>query len=89
MATVEFTPNLGKHIEVTSLAIEGNNLREVVDAVCADNQQLKSYLLDDQDRLRKHVTIFVDNVQLKDRVNLSDSVTPNSSVYIAQALSGG
>ncbi|NKB32236.1 MAG: MoaD/ThiS family protein [Pseudomonadales bacterium] len=89
MATIEFTPNLAKHIEVDSLAIDGNNLREVLDQVCADNLQLKSYLLDDQDRLRKHVTIFVDNVQLKDRNNLSDAVAPNSSVYIAQALSGG
>lgn len=89
MALVEFTPNLARHIDVSARAIEGSSLREIIDGICADNQQLKSYLLDDQDRLRKHVTIFVDNVQLKDRTNLSDSVSATSSVYIAQALSGG
>lgn len=89
MATVEFTPNLAKHVTTTSLTVEGGNVAEVLRAVCESNKQLKGYLVDDQDRLRKHVTIFIDNVQLSDRQDLSDLVNENSFVYIAQALSGG
>ena len=89
MVRVEFTPNLSRHIDCESLSVEGSNLREVIIAVCTANTQLKSYLLDDQDRLRKHVTVFIDNVQIKDRIQLSDPVSQSSSVYITQALSGG
>lgn len=89
MATVEFTPNLAKHIAVNTLEVEGKCLREIIDKICSDNRQLKSYLLDDQQSLRKHVTVFVNNEQLRDRQYLSDPITPNSSIYIAQALSGG
>ena len=39
--------------------------------------------------LRKHMTIFVDGHALRDRVRLSDPVTPGSVVHICQALSGG
>jgi hypothetical protein len=45
--------------------------------------------LDDQGQLRKHVTVFIDNVRIQDRSNLSDTVSASSAVYIAQALSGG
>lgn len=89
MAIVDFTPNLARHVQCGSLHVEGNSVRAILDAVCTDNTQLKPYLLDDQERLRKHVTVFVDNTQIKDRQGLSDPVAADSMVYIAQALSGG
>lgn len=89
MATVEFTPNLAKHIETQSLSVSGSTLGEVLSAICQQNTQLKRYLVDDQDRLRKHVTVFIDNTQVRDRIKLSDPVGESSTVYIAQALSGG
>jgi len=89
MALIEFTPNLKRHIDCESLTVEGSDVRQILDSICNSNANLKSYLLDDQGRLRKHVTVFIDNHQIRDRKKLSDSVAPNSSVYIAQALSGG
>ena len=89
MVQVEFTPNLSRHIDCASMSVEGSDLCEVINAVCAANTSLRPYLLDDQHRLRKHVTVFIDNVQIKDRIRLSDPVTESSFVYIAQALSGG
>jgi len=89
MARVEFTPNLSRHVECRALSVEGGDVREILDRVCAANSRLKTYLLDDQDRLRKHVTVFIDNVQIRDRRRLSDPVGADSAVYIAQALSGG
>ena len=89
MAQIAFTPNLSRHLDCPSLAVDGSTVAEVLSALCAAHTQLRSYLLDDQDRLRKHVTVFVDNVQIKVRIGLSDTVQESSSVYIAQALSGG
>ena len=89
MASVEFTPNLSRHVQCEALCVDGSDIRQVLLAVCATNESLRRYLLDDQDRLRKHVTVFIDNTQIADRKTLSDPVAPSSSVYIAQALSGG
>ena len=89
MARVEFTPNLSRHIDCAAVSVQASSVREVLDAVCKGNVRLRSYLLDDQDRLRKHVTVFVDNVQIRDRERLTDPVTDDSAVFIAQALSGG
>ena len=89
MASVEFTPNLSRHIDCEALSSKGTTLRQLIDEICSDNPQLKPYILDDQDRLRKHVTVFIDGVQVQDRKGLNDPINMESSVYIAQALSGG
>lgn len=89
MALVEFTPNLHRHIKCQSMTIDGNTIKQVLGTVCEENTSLRSYLLDDQGQLRKHVTVFIDNVRIKDRSDLSDVVSASSAVYIAQALSGG
>jgi molybdopterin converting factor small subunit len=50
---------------------------------------LESYLLDELGRLRQHVNIFVDGSLIKDREQLTDTLTSDSEVFIMQALSGG
>ncbi len=64
-------------------------MREVLDRVFSGNAQARSYVLDDQAALRKHITIFVNGQPIWDRVHLSDPVPENGQVYILQALSGG
>lgn len=64
-------------------------MREVLDAVFAGNPQARSYVLDDQAALRRHMTIFVDGRIISDRARLSDPVTDKSSIHVFQALSGG
>jgi sulfur-carrier protein len=49
----------------------------------------RSYVLDDQSELRKHMNVFVDGNRVRDRVHLSDPVPADAEVYIIQALSGG
>ena len=89
MPVVVFTPNLRRHIECPSAQVSGRTLRETLLAVFDDNPKLKSYILDDQDRLRQHVVIFVDGEVVSDRIRLSDPVKEASEVYVMQALSGG
>ena len=63
--------------------------REALDKVFEQNPGLKGYLLDDQDCLRRHVAISVDNVMIKDRIGLGDALGPNSEIYVLQSLTGG
>ena len=58
-------------------------------AVFEQVPKLRSYILDDQGAVRTHVVIFVDGIAIHDRKQLSDSVRPDSEIFVMQALSGG
>ncbi len=89
MATIRFTANLAKHRETRAIDAAGDTVRGVVEAGLADDPLLRGYVLDDQDRLRKHVNIFIDGAMIADRLRLSDPVAPDADIYVMQALSGG
>jgi hypothetical protein len=89
MARVTFTTNLRRHVDCPIVEAEGRTVREVLDIVFASNDRLRSYVLDDQAALRKHMTILVDGQRLRDLEKLSDTVTPTTQIYVLQALSGG
>jgi molybdopterin synthase sulfur carrier subunit len=89
MAKVVFTPNVQRHVACPQAEASGRTVREVLDNVFADNAQARSYVLDDQSALRKHMAIFVDGVMIRDRARLSDPVRETSTIYVFQALSGG
>jgi sulfur-carrier protein len=89
MARIVFTANIQRHVECPQAEAEGDSVREVLDKVFASNPQARSYVLDDQAALRRHMTVFVDGRALRDRVCLSDRVDAGSTVYVFQALSGG
>lgn len=61
----------------------------VLDQVFAAEPRLRSYILDDQDRLRRHVIIYVNDARIADRDRLSDLVGETDEVFVFQALSGG
>jgi molybdopterin synthase sulfur carrier subunit len=89
MAKVIFTPNVQRHVTCPQAQAPGSTVREVLDNVFADNVQARSYVLDDQRALRKHMAIFVDGRMIRDRAGLADRVGENSTIYVFQALSGG
>ena len=64
-------------------------MREALDVVFGQNPKLRSYVVDEAGALRKHVSVFVDNRPIIDRVGLTDSLGADSEIYILQALSGG
>ena len=43
-------------------------------ATSQDNERARGYVLDDQGALRKHMAIFIDGRQVRDRIALTDSV---------------
>ena len=89
MPRVNFTENLKRHIDCPPREVSGATVRAALAAVFAENPRLGSYILDDQARLRKHVTIFVNSQMISDRGGLSDPVRPGDEVFVFQALSGG
>ena len=89
MAKVVFTPNIQRHVACPDAEAPGRTVREVLDGVFADNPKARSYVLDDQAALRRHMSIFVDGVLIGDRARLSDPVSITSTISVFQALSGG
>jgi molybdopterin converting factor small subunit len=89
MAKVAFTANIQRHVACPATEAPGRTVREVLDNVFAANPQARSYVLDDQSALRRHMTIFLDGVPIRDRTHLSEPVTDESRIYVFQALSGG
>jgi sulfur-carrier protein len=89
MAKIVFTPNIQRHVICPNTEAAGRTVCEVLEKVFAENPQARSYVLDDQSALRKHITIFIDGQVIHDRIRLSDAVNENSRIYILQALSGG
>lgn len=89
MAHLTFTPHLQRHLDVPPRQVEGATVREVLDAVFTDNPRLRGYLLDDQGRLREHLSVFVDGHPARDREGLTDPVPGEAEIYVLQALSGG
>lgn len=89
MARVSFTNNLRRHLSCPTAEVPGDTVRAILDGVFATNPQLRSYLLDDQGRLRKHVKVYVGGRAAADTSGLSDPVGLGDEVFVFQALSGG
>lgn len=89
MARVTFTANLQRHLSCPDLTVPGSTVRVVLDQVFAVEPRLRSYILDDQDRVRRHVAIYVNGDRIADRERLSDPVDDDDEVFVFQALSGG
>jgi molybdopterin synthase sulfur carrier subunit len=89
MARIAFTPNLQRHLPCPPREAEGETVRAVLETVFGANPRLRSYLLDDQGRLRRHVVVYVNDRPVADRARLSDPVAHTDEVFVFQALSGG
>jgi molybdopterin converting factor small subunit len=89
LARVSFTNNLRRHLACPTVAVPGGTVRAVLDGVFETNPRLRSYLLDDQGRLRKHVKVYVNDRAVADTSGLSDPVGEADEVFVFQALSGG
>lgn len=89
MATVRFTESIQRHVQCPTREIAGTTVREVLEGYFADNERARGYVLDDQGALRKHMAIFIDGRQVKDRAALTDRVDEHAVIDLIQSLSGG
>ncbi len=89
MPHVTFTQNIQRHVSCPETEAEGRSVREVLDRVFAANPRARDYVLDDQGAVRRHMVVFVDGRQIRDRTQLTDPVPADGEVCVMQALSGG
>jgi len=90
MPTVKFTYALKRFFPgLQDTPAGGNSLAAVLGELEGRYPGVRSYILDEQGSLRKHVNIFIDGVMIKDRTSLSDPFPEQCEIYIMQALSGG
>ncbi|BCS31492.2 hypothetical protein TBR22_A06930 [Luteitalea sp. TBR-22] len=78
-----------RHVACGDVRVPASTVRDALDAVFTTTPALRSYLVDEQGALRKHVTVFVDGAPVRDRSRLSDALEPDSDIDVMQALSGG
>lgn len=86
MARVVFTSHLQRFVECPEHKVDEGSVRAALGRIFAANPRLRDYIVDDQERLRKHVVMFVDGRRSRD---LDERIGPQSEVYVLQALSGG
>ena len=90
MAKVVLTTNLRKYTGgVTETDAQGGTVRELLDDLDQRLPGLRGYVVNEAGALRRHVNVFVDGEPVADRAALSDTLAPDSTVHILQALSGG
>jgi molybdopterin synthase sulfur carrier subunit len=89
MPTVVFTPALRRFLRVSEASVAAATVGEALEGVFGGNRALRSYVLDDQGALRRHVAIYVNGEPVRDRTGLSDPVACDAEVYVFQALTGG
>jgi sulfur-carrier protein len=86
---VTFTANLRRLVDCPSVDVTGATVGEALTAVFARSPTLRSYIVDDQGALRRHVVVFVGGEAVRDRARLTDAVAPDAEIAVMQALSGG
>lgn len=89
MPSLNFTSNLLRHVAAPLGVSQAETVRAVLEDAFAVNPALRGYVLDDQGRVRKHVTIFVNGAPIRDRNGQQDRVNAADEVFVMQALSGG
>lgn len=89
MASVQFTGNLQRHVTTPTADVEAGTVGEALSRYFDRHPGARSYVLNDQGQVRKHMLVLVDGRPIRDRVRLSDELDPDSEVFVFQALSGG
>jgi hypothetical protein len=88
VAQVHFTAHLRHVAPPAAVIAAGGTVREALAGVFIKFPALRGYVLDDQDRLRLHIAVFVDGVHVRKDI-LEHPLRPDSELYVLQALSGG
>jgi sulfur carrier protein ThiS len=86
---MSFTANLRRHVDCPTAEVVGATVAECFAAYFASHPAVRSYVLDEQGNVRRHVAVFLDGEQIRDPSHQSDPVTASGEITVMQALSGG
>lgn len=88
MAKVHFTSHLRHVAPDGPVKAVGTTVADVLTDVFVKYPAARGYVLDDQDRIRLHIAVFVDGEHIRRNI-LAAAVKADSEIYVLQALSGG
>lgn len=88
MARLQFASRLRHVAPPGTTRVNASTLREALEVIFAQHPALRSYVVDEQARLRKHVTIFVDGRRIS-ATELDMAIGADADIHVLQALSGG
>ena len=86
---VDFAPSLRRHVDCTAQRVAPGTLRQALESAVAESPRLAGYVFDDQRAIRKHVSVFVNEALVCDRVHLEQALSAGDRVLVIQALTGG
>jgi molybdopterin converting factor small subunit len=86
---MSFTSNLRRHVDCPTEPVAGDTVRRCLDDYFGRHPAVRSYVLDEQGRVRRHVVVFVAAEQIRDPATQTDPVGDADEITIMQALSGG
>jgi len=92
MARVEMTQHLYRffpQLKNQVITVPASSIAEVLQTIDDTAPGFIDYVLDEHGALRRHVNISINHSIVIDKVNLTDRVPDDATVYIFQALSGG
>ncbi len=89
MATLAFTSNLRRHVDCPTEQVAGDTVAACLSAYFQVHPQVRTYVVDEQGRIRRHVAVFVGGEQIRDPARQSDAVNADTEITVMQALSGG
>ncbi|MBO9680146.1 MAG: MoaD/ThiS family protein [Acidovorax sp.] len=89
MPHVEFAPALTRHVPCAPQQVAAPTLRAALDRALDAAPALRSYVLDEQGAVRRHVAVFVNARQIASRSALDIPLEDGDRVVVIQALTGG
>lgn len=89
MPRVIFTSHLGGLVPEGEAVFAGGTVGEVLAEAFQAHPGLGHYILDDQERVRKHIVIFLGDARLDNGKALATPVPDSCEIFVLQALSGG
>lgn len=92
MPQVQMTQHLYRffpQLKNQMITVPASSVAETLQAINAIAPGFTDYVLDEHGTLRRHVNISINHSIVIDKVNLSDCVPDDATVYIFQSLSGG
>ena len=89
MVTVNFSPSLQRRKPCPAQQVDAGSLEQVLGAALQAEPGLRSYVLDDQGHIRKHVAVFINQDMHLPRNNLARAVAAGDTVLVIQCLTGG
>lgn len=87
---VHFSAHLRRFVDLPqSCEATGDTVKAVMADLEVKYPGVTDYILHENQKLRQHVNLFLDEQMIADREQLSDSTLNAKELFVMQALSGG